>query len=170
YPRSLYIAVKDICIPSQGTDSFLYTCPAGIIQSYDGDSGGQGLVHYLTYFFGMSFGKGTSEYGKILCKYVYGTPVNSTVTGDHSISVILLFFHPEIFGTVYDQGTDLFERTIVQQVFNPFPGGQFLFLMLFFYPFPATAKISFGQFLVQVFYFGIHSVILFLQWLYSRNS
>ena len=115
------IAKKNVRVAPQRHDALLDPGTTRVVQSNDRRADFHGHVHDFTYFPGIHFGQGTTEYRKILGKDINQSAVDPPETGDHTVADNFLIFHTEIVTAMLNKTIDFFKRSLVHQEFDPFP-------------------------------------------------
>jgi hypothetical protein len=129
-PGTLNIPAEDLSVAAQADHPFLYPGPAGIIEPDDGGPVALGQVHDFADFFTKRSAQTSAKNRKVLGEDVNQPAIDPTVSGYHPVPENLLVFHAEIRTTMHYEFIEFLESSLIQKVFNPFPGRQFAFFML----------------------------------------
>ncbi len=149
--RSLYVSIKDICIAAQRPNAFLNACATRIVQPNHRCANTNSVIHYFTDFLCVGFRKCPSKNRKILCKNIYQTTVDCSVTRNNAITVIQFLLHIKISGSVGYEYAHFFKGAFVEKIFHAFAGGKFFLFVLFCNSFFAAAFFGFGNYFLQFF-------------------
>ena len=88
------------------------------------------MVHDLADLLRRHFGERTPQHGEVLRVCEHLPAVDKAAAGDHGVAGEPLAVQPQVGCAVHRKGVDLCERPGVEQLFEPFAGGQLSALAL----------------------------------------
>src|SRR6185369_14932094 len=147
---------KNVGVSRERHDDSRNSRAARIVQTDDRGAHLGGQIHDLHDLLRVRFRKRSANNRKVLCKDENQASFDASITGDKSVAIKLLVFHPEIVASVSYQFVGLFERALVEQEFHPLASGHLAFLVLALPALSATALFrqlitlpEFRQFLLE---------------------
>jgi len=126
------VSEEDFTITGKRVDSFLNAGTPGVIDANEGHLHLQGMVHDFGDFPGMHQAQRPTGNRKVLSKNTYMSSVNSSGTGDNTVTVELNFIHVKIPCIVLHKHIILRKGPFIQNGCNPVACGQLTHRELFF--------------------------------------
>jgi hypothetical protein len=113
--------------------------PTGVVEADDGRSGANRQVHDLADLLGIGLGQGSAEDREILGKDEHQATADGAVAGDHAVTQRMAGVHPEIGAPMGDEGVELLETALVEDLLDAFPCGVLALGVLLLDPLLAAA-------------------------------
>ncbi|MPM67767.1 hypothetical protein SDC9_114691 [bioreactor metagenome] len=139
------VALENVGVAAQGSNAFLDTRTARIVQADHRGADLHRLVHDLADFLGVGFRQRAAEHSEILREDEDQTTIDGAIA-DHNAVARSLFglIHAEVDATVLLEHVPFFEGTRIEQQLDAFAGRQLALLVLAVDTLLATAEA--GQF------------------------
>ena len=123
HTRRQGIAVENLGIEAQRDHTLLDAGAGAFVNTNERHASFNGQVHDLDDFFAVNLTERPTENGPVLRKDAHFTTINGAVAGNHTVGNGTLGVQAEILGSVASQGVDFYKGTIIEQIFDAFPGG-----------------------------------------------
>ena len=103
------VLLKHVGITAQACNALLNPGATTIGQADHGRTDLHRLLHDLTDFLGMRFGKGSAKNGEVLTVNKGTATIDGAVSGDNAITGNPVVFHPKVCCAVFNEHVQLFE-------------------------------------------------------------
>ena len=129
------VAEEYVAVTGKRVNGFGYSCSAAVVKAYNGRAHFKRKVKHLAYLLCMHFAQRTAHNGEILCENIHESSVYHAVAGNHAVSGGLGIV------AAFNECVKLNKAALIQQVVQPFAGGQLAGIMLLGYAlFPAAGS------------------------------
>ena len=121
---------------------FLYARSAGVVDAHNRSTDFDGVIHHFGDFLGGDLGKRATEHREVLRVAEDGTSFNLAPSGYYGVAFESLLVEPKVGRTMRVEGVDLGEVAVVEELCQPFAGGEFAAFLLRFDASFAAAEFS----------------------------
>ena len=113
HTRGEDIAFEDFAKATEGVYSLLNACTTRVVKSDYRCAHLHGKIHHFTDLLCEHFSQGSTQYGKVLCEYIYESPIYGTTPHYYAIAKKLLFVQSKIGRAMEGKHIDFFKTTLV---------------------------------------------------------
>ncbi len=124
HARALDVADEDVAVGAERDDALLDPGTAGVVEADHGRADLRGEVHDLAHLLGHRLAQRPAEDREVLREDGDRAAVDRAPAGHHRVAVRAPLLHLELIGPVADEGVELLERAVVEELLDSLPSGQ----------------------------------------------